>query len=123
MSEPDDIRKDPESGNLISQAPPDPALYWTLEAQSDDWQWLIGEAIVRKAGPKLEPTDAFVNITNVQHPVFYLRRERFSVEEIVKLTGYTGDPEAFAKAKIIRLAPVGDQSRWEKPTVPYAGAA
>ena len=104
---------------------PDPThkSYFILETQTIDWQWLVQNLIASKNSDN--PQDAFVRIfpDPNAHPLFYLSRAVFKVEEIVKLIGYVGDPKVFEDVEIIHLKPIGDQSKWEKPTVDYLGSA
>lgn len=99
--------------------------HFILEAGHTDWDYLIQSLIVRyrEANPKLLPEDAFAFVTDSGVARYYLSKAVFPVAEIAKLIGSTAEPERLNAAKIFRLGEQGDQSKWQKPTVPYAGAA
>ncbi len=101
-----------------------PDLYFILEAQTEDWEYMIQMLITHKE--KLETRDAFLQLdpTMKQFPKFYLSKEKFTAAEIAKLIGYPhADLSVFDNVEVIHLKPIGDQKAWEKPTVPYIGGA
>ena len=121
---PDDDSTVTPDGRVLTSTPPSHEHYFILEAQSADWQWLIQERIFRKGkDQKLDTRDAFVRIHEVPHPIFYLSKAIWTPEEIVGLLGPGATPEAVTEATIIHLKPIGDQSAWQMPSVPYAGSA
>lgn len=105
---------------------PNSKNYFVLEAQTEDWMYLIQTLILTKTSGDgiVDPTLAFARIDpSSPHMKYYLSREKFTVDEIVKLLGFKGDLSVFNDVEVIHLKPIGDQSKWEKPTVGYAGAA
>lgn len=102
---------------------PDPKSYFILETQTLDWQYIVQTLIVAKKSD--DPKDAFVRVfpDPSAHPLFYLSREKFTADEIAKMIGYKGDMKVFEDVEIIHLKPIGDQSKWQKPTVDYMGSA
>jgi hypothetical protein len=109
---------------------PNSKNYFVLEAQTEDWMFLIQRLIVDKTpmddkGEKMiDPTVAFARLDpNSPHLKYYLSREKFTAGEIAKLIGYRGDMSVFEDIEVIHLKPIGQQDDWEKPSVGYVGAA
>lgn len=100
------------------ETPPTAATFYIIEAQSTDWQFLLMSLWTRKG--EMPASEAFVGANN-GFPVFYFAKSRFTAAEIAKLLGVTVEQLAVAENIILRA--IGDQSKWERPTVPYAGWA
>lgn len=114
----------PDGSQSSIDLTPTPEFYFILEAPTEDWQYIIQAKIVAK---KLDdPKDAFVrvDVSGKVHPRYYLSRKKFTPAEIAKLIGFKGtDLSVFDDVEIIRLKPIGNQTDWQKPTVPYVGGA
>lgn len=120
---PDDELETKPDGTLVGKINPDD--YYMLEAQTSDWQWLLSNAIMKRNlnGDEAKPS-AFVRMMpGDTHPVFFIRKDVLPPADLAKILGFKGAPEKLAGTDIIHLKPIGDQSQWQKPTVPYAGAA
>lgn len=106
------------NGTMVGQI--DYKEYYQLEAQSEDWQYLLQSAVVKY---KLTNSrNAFIQFGK-KFPVFYIAREKIDAPTMAKIIGYKGNPSDLERDVIIHLKPIGDQSGWEKPTVEYIGEA
>ena len=116
----ENLRETPDGTALTGSI--NPELYYMLEAQTADWQWLLSSALITR---NLNNTKfAFIRFEHPNaHPMFFIAKDKITPEELAKILGYKGEPAALSKTDIIHLKPIGDQSKWQKPTVPYAGAA
>lgn len=106
------------NGTLVGRI--DKTLYYQLEAQTADWQWILQAAIFKRG--LADAKAAFVQVEG-PFPMFFLAKSRVTPEDLATILGFKGEPKALAETEIIHLKPIGDQKNWQKPTVPYAGAA
>lgn len=123
----DDSLTDAGNGMLVGKINPDD--YYMLDAQSADWQWLLSAAIVKEKLSEADPKAGTVPAAFIRmqegdkFPKFFIKKSALSAEKLAQILGFKGEPQALATTDVIHLKPIGDQSKWEKPTVPYAGAA
>lgn len=95
-----------------------PEEYFIVEPRASEWVYVIQKLI--KETPDLVPDDVVLSL-EMPFPVYYLRREKFSVDRLAAAIG--AKPRATAAAKVIRLQPFEVSGKLPNPTVPYFGEA
>lgn len=102
---------------------PDHTTHFILTVSSDDWHTLIHYMIKDEelAHGEFAPDDAFLKAEQGGSitATYYLKKARFSAARVGKLLGV--EPARAAAAETIKLGKLGDQTAWQKATVPYRG--
>lgn len=108
----------PEEDTVTLDKLPDSKTHFILETFSKDWDIILSRLVRTKAVPM---NDGFMWLHPPAPPTYFLSKASFTTEELGKALGI--DPQVVAVGKVFRLRPLGDQSKWEKPTVDYTGEA
>lgn len=108
----------PPPNTIELDSPPTPKDYYILEVYSLDWVWMINKFFQKNK--HLKPEDGFVAQSG-DWPIYFFRKDAVTAEQIAGILGATA--EEVTKSQSIQLKRLGDQTKWEKPTVNYFGEA
>lgn len=100
----------------------DPKDYWIIYPQGTSWYYLMQE-LLRSLGDlekQAKDMPAFISAIETGEPVYFFKKSRVTVEQLMKITGMTR--AVIEQSKYLHLVET-EKEGIPKPTVDYWGRA